>query len=443
MNRLVRGSIMFVAAAGAWACKTNLGENGDTTDHLVATPSVVLVANTDSQTVDVEAVNPEGQQLAADFALGTVGAGIVVRQDTSFLPVPGGHSPVRARFVARGATTTTFVSTNFSVTANGQSITIPVAITPDNLDIAFSNAAPALGEVVTLTAPTNVRFTPQTTVSFGAGVTLQNAVIAGLSADSTVLSLLLPPGITDKTGAVTNVVVTYLPGQVFDTLATTGALTTPSISSIPGTFSSAAPAIGDTVTLTLTAPYKALPNATVTFLNGAGIITGISVDSTQISFLPPPGATGSPTLSNVVLGFLTAVPLTLPSAAALTVSNTTNYVGSGTPATSPAVPIPALGDTTEFYDKFVGTDQFYKLVVPTGVTIAMQLSWPAGPDLDTWFCNAACSNPSVPGGFGAATGANPEGLAAVVFAAGTYNQQVDLYAGAAPQWIKIRLIRTQ
>jgi hypothetical protein len=101
MNRLVRGSIMFVAAAGAWACKTNLGENGDTTDHLVATPSVVLVANTDSQAVDVEALNPQGEQLAADFVASNVGAGIIVRQDTSFLPVPGGQSPVRARFVVR------------------------------------------------------------------------------------------------------------------------------------------------------------------------------------------------------------------------------------------------------------------------------------------------------------------------------------------------------
>jgi hypothetical protein len=46
MNRLVRGSIMFVAAAGSWRARRTLVKTRDVDDHLVATPSVVLVANT-------------------------------------------------------------------------------------------------------------------------------------------------------------------------------------------------------------------------------------------------------------------------------------------------------------------------------------------------------------------------------------------------------------
>jgi hypothetical protein len=149
-----------------------------------------------------------------------------VRQDTSFLPVPGGHSAVRARFVVRAADPTTVVSTDFTVSANGSPSSFPVKIIPANLAIAFSNPAPALGDTVTLTAPANcqvLRRAPPSRSGWSHGD--HGGYYRALGRQ---LHDLLPAAAGYQCGdcAVTGVVVTYLPGQTF-TLNTTGALTTP------------------------------------------------------------------------------------------------------------------------------------------------------------------------------------------------------------------------
>jgi hypothetical protein len=451
MNRLVRGSIMFVAAAGAWACKTNLGENGDTTDHLVATPSVVLVANTDSQAVDVEALNPQGEQLAADFVASNVGAGIIVRQDTSFLPVPGGHSPVRARFVVRAVDPTTFVSTSFTVTANGQSITIPVSITPANLAITFSNPAPALGDTVTLTAPANVRFTAATTITFGTGVTALNALIIGISTDSTVITFLLPPNINNQVATVTGVVVTYLPGQVF-TLQTTGVAQTPAVDSLPATITSATPSIGDTLTLTFAAPYK-LVTGTVITLGGKPVIElSRSADSSSVTFIPYPGASG---VTAFVATGLAPQPLPgLPTTA--TVDLPPELPGTGTIATAPTIPIPASGLTTTIVDggAFVGGEnicdnilggpcRIYTFTLAAPKTLTFTETWEGLTDMGIYFTTTgsnivvttACDSKG-------ATAGQPETCTGT-FPAGTYYLVNDSFAPfyAAPQNVDPTYVR--
>jgi len=400
MNRLVRGSIMFVAAAGAWACKTNLGENADVTDHLVATPSVVLVANTDSQSVDVEALNPQGEQLAADFTITDPGVGIIVRQDTAFLPVPGGHSAVRARFVVRGATTTTFVSTSFTISANGKSVVVPVVITPATLDIGFSNAAPALGDTVSLTLPAGMHFTSASTVTITNGV----AVIAGLSADSSQIFLLLGPGIIDQAATVDNLINDFLPGQTF-TLTTTGTVTTPTLTNVLATFSTAAPNLGDTVVVTLPATFRALDNVEISW-SGAGpaIVASIAADSGSFKILAPTGATGVATVNNVALSFLLAVPISAPTVATLTVSSTlgTTQTGTGATGTAPVFTIPVAGGTSGIIDAGAGTFascaaifgdacRLYKFTLPIDRTFSVDATWEDGTDIGIYFMNSTAT----------------------------------------------------
>ncbi|MEP7324496.1 MAG: hypothetical protein ABI836_00985 [Gemmatimonadota bacterium] len=393
MNRLVRGSIMVVTAALAWACSTNLGENGDQTDHLVASPSVLLVNNTDSQTVDVEALNPQGQQLAASFSISSPGTGIVVRQDTSFLPISGGHVTTRARFVVRATSTTTFANTSFTVSANGHTITVPVKIVPANLDIVLSNPAPVLGDTVTLTAPIGLHFTSATTIVFGTGVTALTALITGLNADSTQISFLLPPNINTQVATVSNVIVDYLPGQLF-TIATTGTASTPTVDSLQATINDATPNIGDTLTMTLAAPYK-LITGTVVSLGGKPVIEiSRSADSSSLTFVPYPGASG---VTAFTVSGLAPQPLpNLPTTA--TVDLPTNFPGTASVATAPTIVMPATGLSEMFVDAGVfsagedicdntlgGPCRIYKFTLAAPQTLSFSVTWQGTTDLGLYF----------------------------------------------------------
>ncbi|MEO8199327.1 MAG: hypothetical protein ABI679_02290 [Gemmatimonadota bacterium] len=333
MNRLVRGSVMLAATlvvlAACGGDPTSDGADKPTT--IVTDPSVLFVANTDSQAMTVELHNVLGQQLAADFAVTNVGAGIVVSRDDSFAVIDGNKpNPTKARFFVRPTDASSFVSTTFDVTAGGLTKTIPVKITPANLPATFSSVSVLAGDTVIATAPAPLTFTAATTVTFGA-----------LEA----------------------------------------------------------------------------------------IVTSVSPDGSQISFIPPPGASSPGVFTGITLSFL-ASPQTLTSTEAITVSGTTSiYTGTDDPTTSPTLTLPAVGDSIDFYDAMTATDQFYKLVVPVATTLTITVTFDAAADVDFWACNATCSNPGTPGGFGAATGANPEQLT-TTFAPGTYNLQLDLYGGS-------------
>jgi len=530
MNRLVRGSIMFVAAAGAWACKTNLGENADVTDHLVATPSVVLVSNTDSQSVDVEALNPEGQQLPGDFVASNVGAGIVVRQDTAFLPVPGGHSPVRARFVVRGIDSTTFVSTSFTVTANGKRVVVGVAVFPVVLTaVTLSNAAPAIGDTVQLTAAAGIRFTSATTITTPADTSRRLANV-GISADSTILFILPGPDIANRALQLGNVQVTYNPGQNFtvptDASITTGPLpaplpnvtassnapavgdtvvltappifgftansrvtlvgagnafvdvsadhatlrfvigpnstgvatvsnvalggvaalgtvnlttaapvTTPPPPPLAATYSNATPIAGEQVVMTAPAAYRFLPTATATV---GGVLTfkdSVSADSTKLYFVPRPGTTGNPSVGNVVLSFLTSVPLTVSATTPLTVAPSP-FPGTSTLAAAPIIPFPASGNAITVWDggTFAGTalgfpTRWYKIVVPVDAVVDLDVTWNNTDDLGLYVFDAAVCSATACGGaaivdaadnLGGGASGHPEHQGGVTLPAGTY-----------------------
>ncbi len=207
MNRLVRGSVMLAAALVAMsACggDPTAGDAGKAV-RVVSDPTVLFVANTDSQAVTVELQNGLGQQLAADFGVANVSAGITVTRDTTFAVVSGGANPTKARFFVRPTTTSSFVSGSFDVTAGGLATTIPVKITPANLPGVFSTVTPNIGDTVTITAPAPLTFTAASTVTFG-GI---DAPVLGVSPDGSTLTFLAPGGGTGA-ATVTGLSLAYL-----------------------------------------------------------------------------------------------------------------------------------------------------------------------------------------------------------------------------------------
>jgi len=91
-----------------------------------------------------------------------------------------------------------------------------------------------------------------------------------------------------------------------------------------------------------------------------------------------------------------------------------------------AFTVPATGDSTFVYDGFKtdDVDFFYPFSVAATATLVFTLSWPGGSDLDMAACNGVFTGCT--GGFGAATGANPETFT-VTFAPGNYNILIEQF----------------
>ena len=352
MNRLVRGSVILAAAVVSWACGGLDTDGIDATAELVADPSVVYVSNRDSQAVFVEALNSLGQQLEGNFTLSNVGAGISVNLDTTFAPRPGvDNLPTRVRYFVKASSITSFVNSSFTVTANGESLVVPVRITPDTLSSAvLSNASPAIGDTVQLTAPAGIRFTPTTAITTP-GDTSRRLANVGISADSTVLFILPGPDIIAQALRLTNVQVQFHPGVNF-AVNTDAVLTTPSLP-VPQptitTVSSSTPALLDTVTISAPAPFGFTANSRVTTAGGPNQFVDVSADHTTMRIVVGAGITGLTSINNIALGgqaslgvltMLGAVPFTSPALPAplptVTVSNAAPALGDTITVTAPA-----------------------------------------------------------------------------------------------------------
>ncbi|MEO8201790.1 MAG: PPC domain-containing protein [Gemmatimonadota bacterium] len=205
-------------------------DGADKPTTIVTDPSVLFVANTDSQSITVELHNVLGQQLAADFAVTNVGAGIVVSRDDSFAVIDGNKpNPTKARFFVRPTDPSSFVSTTFDVIAGGLTRTVPVRITPANLPGTFSTTTPNIGDTVTLSAAAPLKFTPASTLTFGSIV----AIPVGISLDSSTFTFLAPAGATGQ-GTATGMRLSFLESP--QTIATTATIAvTNTVIIYPGT----------------------------------------------------------------------------------------------------------------------------------------------------------------------------------------------------------------
>jgi hypothetical protein len=197
---------LMLAMAALWSC------GGDPTDsirgegeRIVADPGSLFLDQGESQFVVVQIVDNQGNQFAADFEPQSVGPGITVEKDTTFLRTTIGTTlETRERFIVTGTAPT---ASSFQVVSGDKSVTIPVKVTPVGATVTLSNAAPAMNEPLVITLPAGYKFgsAPGATVGADPGITL------AVAPDSSSVTVLFPPG-TTGTITVDSVQVDFLPG---------------------------------------------------------------------------------------------------------------------------------------------------------------------------------------------------------------------------------------
>jgi pre-peptidase len=310
--------VMFAAALGlgVGACKgdpTASLRNG--VNSVTSSPSFLTLRALDlvhvppiqdSAFIVIEGLDEQGNRLSGDFSATTTDPGVTVTRDLTFTPVYDGDSLVppktalRARFNVKviGGPSCGIVTASIG----GKHVDVPVAVFQDPATSGSGNGVtgatvstgtPALGDTVFVTAPAPYHFVPATTATGDGPV-----AAVGISADSTQLKVLVGAG---QTSALTlsPVVLSCAPTQVTTfSLTTTGTVTAPAVPN--SSISPIAPALGVPVTITAPAGYVFTSSSTVSIPGAAGVVTGLSADSTQLTFLPGPNANG-PVTADVII----------------------------------------------------------------------------------------------------------------------------------------------
>jgi hypothetical protein len=556
MKRLLRGSVVLAVAVGFLSC------SGDPTSDLrepagiTATPTTVFIDVGETKPVIASLQDEQGNQIAAAYEITAVGPGITVVLDPTYQNTTAGIIiPNAVRFQVTG---NAIANSSFTISAEGQSLVVPVRVTPATVNIAVSNSTPAFGEAITLTAPAGVLFTDSSVVSFAGGPEAQivsmspdrtqltiipgpnvtgvvsvahttvsydesldfditgsanDTVLTGVLTDLTgaalsnqapalgeIVTLTLPPGVkvipdsalpptsigapdtigvladsglivegaTNPIGVAVSAdssIITFVPAPNSDStitvrgvvrqelpqfpqiLSTTIKLTTPVVDSLPASVSSTAPAVNAPVTLTSTNGQFTFVDPAVVAVAGdsSAIVTGQTAST--ITFLPAPGSTGKLGVGSVdVVGF--GLPLTSTAPAITTSSTVPSLPGTGSTATAPPIPVPALDGTTGLYDaatfpadllgQGAAIDQVYRVVITTAGDYTFTLNWDGAADVDAYICGVAdCSDFD----FFAATSDHPE-VGTLTLAPGTYYFVAELFAGTPPTWISIKLQHT-
>jgi len=544
MTRMIRGSVLLAACVGLWSCSSDpTADLAGVPFKIVSLPSVVFIQQDSSQLIEFQLIDELDGQIPEIWTLTAASANFTVGLDSTYRPVydaadgtltlPDSQTQVRATI--RG---TALGISNFTATAGGKTLVIPVNVVPGTLRAVFAPANPAPGAVVTMTMPPTLRLTPTSVITFPPNLAPVSLTIAADSMSATFISA----PTTDTVGVVTKVFNTEFPTIAPFTLKTqtkltgaqvgnwtgrlpvtfssqtpgaapiTATLTAPYafatsvfsfptqaapilnsvsvdsstanitvgpnvasplqatrvmfrgapqflytlvsadsvisaivIPNVPVTLSPTNPRVGDTVTVTAAAGYTFSATSAVTWpLGSTALVAGVA--GNVIRVLPMPGSAGVPTITLVTSSAAPLFKLTLPGSAPtpLTMLNTSVYSGRGNPNTATLLTIPPLlTDTLEFYDLVQNIDQFYRMTFAVDSRLVMRMSWPGTADVDMLWCNATCG--SFFGGFAGATGANPENgtVTFPVAAPGpTFNLYANVYAGANPSWVKIRIIRT-
>jgi hypothetical protein len=175
-------------------------------------------------------------------------------------------------------------------------------------------------------------------------------------------------------------------------LASNGVSTTIPVKVTPvsttATLSNAAPAMNEPLTVTLPAGYRFGTAPGVTVGGDVGVTTAVAPDSSSVTVILPPGATGTVTVDSVQVDYLPGVNLSLPSDQTVTVGTAT-LPGTDAPGTAPSIPLPAAGGVTATFDvpDFAATiDHFYKLNVTEPGDYTITVGWSIGSDLDAPVC---------------------------------------------------------
>jgi hypothetical protein len=319
MNRFRSGLVPLFALlvlAGCSSEPTDDLRNGPS--EILASPSQLFLEVGATKTVEVGAVDAQGNPLQFNYEVTETGPGIAVRRDSTFLPIFVDDSTLQApptaerfRFIVEG---TGYAATSFTVSAGGLDVVIPVQIVPEQgLAATFDDDTVDLGQVVTLTAPAGVTFADT------AFLTIGTDVLTVLSQDATTFTFIPPPSVNSPV-TVNGVLSASAPGNAFAP-ATQAALVTPLIDTVDVTYSTVAPAIDQPVTMTVTT--SSLIDLVVDSIIFPGQIPGregdpqnivVSADSSSVTFDTPPNIDGVATVVNFHFpgGYLRALPTRTP-----------------------------------------------------------------------------------------------------------------------------------
>ena len=451
MNRLTSGMVPLFAlllVAGCGSDPTEDLRQGIT--ELRASPSQVVLQLGETQTVDVSAVDAQGNRIASAFEVTSPGSGISIKRDSTFLPVYIDDTTLTVqpeavvfRYIV---TANAYTTTSFTVAVGDKEVVVPVHVVAENvLEAEFSDTIPTLNEVVTITAPAGITFSPTSLVTLSDTTAVQPATLA-VAADGKSITFLPPPNVAGTPVVITDVISEGAPGVLFSPF-TSLRLTTPVLTEFDGTVSDLTPALGQPVNITLNG--ATIDPATTTFSVGATAATLVGATTTTASIIPTPGATGLVIINGVVIDTLPqfSLSLTNTNTDTLTVPSVAAPIaGADDPNTAPTIAAPGDFPSVTFdSSSFTGADitgdggvgaQFYKFTVAATDTITVSLaSDNGGADLDIVVCDdAACSNPD----FSGASVALDEAFTAE-FLPGTYFVAAVNFDGGVTSWINLTL----
>ncbi len=440
MHRYIRGLMLAGAAGVLWGCGDDpLSEGAGDISKLVATPAALFISQGDTEATVIEAYDAAGGAREATFDFGSVGAGITVERDESYTPTYDADgnllpptSPTRVRYQVTAGNTIGEYS--FQVTAGGQSLTIPVRVTPTEIPATFSTTTPGLGEVITVTAPTGLRFTDDTEVTFEND---PDGIVTAVAPDGTTISFIAIPG-TVGTPTFTAVALAYAPSITYELASTTEITAEATPASIPAVFSDLTPDAGQTVTVSA-AGWHFLPTTGVIIGGLTAANVDIAPDGSSLTFIPRPGSTGIPSFTNLEIEGVSGLPISILAEDAITTGATVAAAIPGTDdsGTAPDFDLPTtVGLSTVVTDQFNFVDQFYNFNAVAAGSYRVELWMDGGDgcvaDLDLFTSggnSATCAHPEAVNIAGVAAGALIETLA-------------EYYDGPASDWIQIIVRKT-
>src|SRR5919106_643514 len=165
MNRFRSGMVPLFALLVLVGCSSEpTGDLRDGPTELVATPTHLFIELGGVKTVEVGAVDAQGNPIDLNYEVTSTGAGIAVRRDSSFLPIFVDDTTLRApavgprfRFIVEG---TDYAASSFTVTAGGLTLEVPVQVVPQTgFAGTFDKPVALLGDTITLTAAPGTAFT--------------------------------------------------------------------------------------------------------------------------------------------------------------------------------------------------------------------------------------------------------------------------------------------
>jgi len=360
MNRVTRGSVLLAAALVALSCEGDpTGDLRNGADHLVATPSALIIVPGEPHTVLVTVVDDQGNTLESKFSLDLpVPAGLTVVEDSLYNLVYDNNGNqikpskwTRSQYIVTATANSGDLS--FTVSAGGKSLAVPVRIAAAAPTVLLSKlTTAAVTDTITATVAAPFRFTSTTKVTVGTATAHVVSISGpGTPSDSTVISFVPPAAQTKKVASFSDVRLSYIGGStgLYALTSGTDSVSTPALPALP--FTTAAVLAGDSITLTAPAGWRFTPGTTGQSLPsvdtagvggtlpGAGLIR-VSADSSTLKFAVGPSRNGRVVVTNVqIRGASRAGRYTMRSA-------TTEKVTSGAaPLVTISTAAAAAGDT--------------------------------------------------------------------------------------------------